>query len=261
MHGVDRDLALAAEPQEAAAEAHPPLLSLDSALFLDLDGTLTDYAPRPDRVVVPRALPGLLLALRARLGGAVGVITGRRLAQVDALLNPARLCGAGLHGAELRLNPRATPDAEADPVVARLARGLRERFAADPRVVVEDKGAALALHYRQAPERAEECQTALEALNPRGRFEVVVGSMVVEARPRSGHTGDALKTLLRHRPFAGRLPVFVGEDPATEDAVRMAQKLGGFGVKVGGGPSEARYRFAAVAQVHAWMRASLHALR
>jgi trehalose 6-phosphate phosphatase len=248
---------------ESAMDARPPLLPATAALYLDFDGTLADFALHPDEVVVSEPLPQLLLALRERLAGAVALVTGRRLAAVDAMIAPARLPGAGLHGAEWRLasgaGTRMAPEADTG-AAAPLAEALRARFADDERIHVEDKDAAVSLHYRRAPERAADCIAALRELADPGRFDVLLGSRVVEARPRGADKGAALVELSRHAPFAGRTPVFVGDDVTDEDGFLAAEKLGGFGVKVGAGPTAARYRIGEVAHVHEWLRASLAAM-
>jgi trehalose 6-phosphate phosphatase len=243
---------------DAGADARPPLLSTTAALFLDFDGTLADIALHPDEVVVSEPLPELLLALRERLAGAVAVVTGRRLAAVDAMIAPARLAGSGLHGAELRMNGHEEARLSTEPGGAGpLARALAARFADDPRIYVEDKGAGVSLHYRRAPERARECEEALRALAPRELFDVTMGHLVVEARPRGADKGAALAALARLPPFAGRAPVFVGDDVTDEDGFRAAERLGGYGVKVGPGPTAARYRISEVGGVHEWLHESL----
>jgi len=246
---------------DAGTEVRPPLLSTTAALYLDFDGTLADIALHPDEVVVSEPLPQLLLALRERLAGAVAVVTGRRLAAVDALIAPARLAGSGLHGAELRVDSAASALLSADPDGARLlAQALRQCFAGDPRIYVEDKGAAVSLHYRRAPEREQECREAIRTLAPPGRFDLTEGSRVVEARPRGADKGAALAELARRPPFAGRGPVFVGDDVTDEDGFRAAERMGGYGVKVGSGETAARYRIAEVGRVHDWLHESLAAM-
>ncbi|MBX3703125.1 MAG: trehalose-phosphatase [Steroidobacteraceae bacterium] len=245
---------------DQANDAPPPLRST-AALYLDFDGTLADIALHPDEVLVSEPLPQLLLALRERLAGAVAVVTGRRLAAVDAMIAPARLAGSGLHGAEIRASGDAAAQLHADPAGAGpLAQALRQRFAGDPRIYVEDKGAAVALHYRQAPECERQCRAAMHELAPAGRFDVTEGSRVIEARPRGADKGAALAALARLPPFAGRNPVFVGDDATDEDGFRAAAGMGGFGVKVGPGPTAARYRIAEVGAVHEWLHDSLAAL-
>jgi trehalose 6-phosphate phosphatase len=245
---------------DSGMEARPPLLSETAALYLDFDGTLADIALHPDQVVVREPLPSLLLALRERLAGAVAVVTGRPLAAVDALIRPAQLAGAGLHGAELRLPGGSTArTADPDGVDALVAR-LRERFGRDSRLVIEDKGAGAALHFRGAPEREAECIAAMRALAAAPELEVLVGHCVVEARRRGTSKGGALQQLAAHAPFSGRQPVFVGDDVTDEDGFAAAEQLGGHGVKVGAGSTRARYRIGAVQEVHEWLSASLAAL-
>jgi trehalose 6-phosphate phosphatase len=245
----------------ASAHSHhigPPPLSADAALFLDFDGTLAEFALRPDRVDVSYRLPGLLLALRAHLQGAVAIISGRRLAEIDALLKPAILAGAGVHGAELRFFEGSDIRSPSVPEVHAVAHELCEHFAADPRVLVENKGAAVALHFRQAPERARECGEEMARLAGAAGLDVLQGNHVVEARAHGADKGAALRTLAAHVPFTGRMPVFVGDDRTDEDGFAAAAELGGYGVKVGPGETCARYRCSAVAEVHDWLRDSIH---
>lgn len=243
-----------------AAPGPPPPLSATAALYVDFDGTLAEIALHPDHVVISQSLPELLAALYERLGGAVAVVTGRRLADVDALLAPIWLPGAGLHGAELRLDPRKTRRMREPQGMPALVEALRERFAADRRLFIEDKGSAVALHYRLAPERGEECVAAMRALAGAPGLEIILGRMVVEARPRGASKGGALHMLAACPPFVERPPVFVGDDVTDEDGFRAAADLGGCGIKVGSGETVAQYRIGEVHEVHAWLLASLRAL-
>ncbi len=245
---------------DTGTDARPPLLPARAALYLDFDGTLATFAPHPDGVTVDESLPALLAGLRERLGGAVALVTGRSLASLDALIAPDRFPGAGLHGLELRHRPGATARADSTAEAGALARRLRERFADDPCIVIEDKGPSVALHYRRARARADDCIAAMRELVAGTEFEVIAGHAVVEARPRGIDKGGALRSLAAEPPFADRQPVFVGDDVTDEDGFRAASELGGYGIKVGPGASVARYRMAAVEDVHAWLRASLAAL-
>jgi len=245
---------------ESGTEARPPLLQPDSALFLDFDGTLAEFAQHPDGVMVDAGLPALLAGLRAGLDGAVALVTGRSLAVLDSVTGLPRQAAAGLHGLELRFENGHTVSSANPSGAARIARGLRERFGPDPRLVVEDKGAAVALHWRQAPERAEECIAAMKEAAASPEFEILRGHAVVEARPRGTNKGAALSALSKHGSFAGRRPVFVGDDVTDEDGFRAAALLGGHGVKVGPGETAARYRMSDVDEVHAWLAESLESL-
>jgi trehalose 6-phosphate phosphatase len=245
---------------ETGKEARPPLLRADAALFLDFDGTLAAYAPHPDGVTIERELPGLLGRLRERLQGALAIVSGRPLEAVDALLGPPRFAGAGLHGLEWRLASGTTHRSGNPEGVGRILAAVTERFGADRRLVIEDKGSGVALHWRRAPERAAECIAFMREIVTAPDLEVLRGHAVVEARPRGVNKGAALRQLARHAPFAGRSPVYVGDDRTDEDGLRAALVAGGHGVKVGPEPSEARYRLASVPAVHAWLAASLAGL-
>lgn len=245
---------------ETGTEARPPLLHANAALYLDFDGTLAAYAPHPDGVLIEDSLPALLGGLRACLGGAVALVSGRSLAALDALTDLPRYAGAGLHGLEWRLESGKTHLAGNPVGAGRIVQALRERFPAETRLFIEDKGAAVALHWRQAPERAEEAIAAMNAIVTTPDFEILRGHALVEARPRGADKGAALRVLAEHVPFLGRQPVFVGDDATDEDGFRAASGQGGYGVKVGPGATSARYRIASVGAVHDWLAASLAAL-
>lgn len=251
----------AAPPVPAGGASAPPLLTPDSALFLDFDGTLVDLAATPDAVRPPPELRPLLADLRRLLGGALAIISGRRLESVDRFLAPLRLAGAGLHGAQLRLQPETDPGDPRLEALEPLRAALEARFGDDARVLVEDKGAAIALHYRRAPERGAECEQLLRALAQEHGLDVISGHAVVEARPPGIHKGVGLRRLAEQTPFSGRCPWFAGDDRTDEDAIAAVQALGGWGVHVGPGETAARYRLAGVAEVHRWLDRSRRALR
>ena len=238
----------------------PPLLPPQAALFHDLDGSLVELAETPDSIVVAETLPGLLQAVQQMLGGALAIVSGRRLESIDRLLAPLRLAGAGVHGAELRHSPGgAVLRGDAAPMRG-IRRELQQSFASDPRIIVEDKGLSVALHYRQAPERMAECHALAADLSLSNGLTMNVGKSVVEILPPGPNKGHATRALLQHPPFAGRLPVFVGDDETDEDGIALVQELGGIGIKVGAGPSAADYRIPDVETVHRWLAASVEAL-
>ena len=235
----------------------------DWALFLDFDGTVVDFAPRPDQVRPgPDLAPTLRRAAEA-LGGALAVVTGRPIREIDHWLDGRVAAVAGVHGAERRSADgrlaAAVPDTLPPPVAAEAARA-RERLAAvaaaNAGVVFEDKGCAFALHYRAAPERREACVDAVKSLRSPA-FEVLAGDAVVELRRRGVHKGAAIAAFMAEPPFAGRTPVFVGDDVTDEDGFRTVNDLGGVSVLVLAGPArptEARHRLPGVAAVLAWLR-------
>ncbi|HEY9547659.1 MAG TPA: trehalose-phosphatase [Solimonas sp.] len=242
---------------ECAIEAvSPPLLAGREALFLDFDGTLTEIVARPELVYIEPALIRLIERTQRLIGGALAVISGRPLKQIDACLLPLQLPGAGQHGAELRVHGNATPQRRVWPGVSAAAEDIRLQYGRDPALIVENKGASVALHYRAAPERADECQNFVRTVAATHGLDVLIGKMVVEARPRGLHKGRAVETLMTRPLFRDRVPVFVGDDTTDEDGFAFVQLHGGYGIKVGDGDSAAKFRLDGVAAVHEWLSAS-----
>lgn len=227
------------------------------ALFLDVDGTLLDIAATPDAVVVPEALGDLLAALQYALEGALALVSGRPIAELDRLFAPLVLPAAGQHGAEMRLGPRepvrrrgGMPDIA--PVAARL-----EAFAARRGILVERKGMSVAAHYRASPEREAELRTFLEDLLrelPSGGFEILPAKMAFEVKPRSFNKRVAIETFLQVAPFGGRLPVFIGDDRTDEDGFAAVRAHGGHAIRVGTTPTPGIFWTVASPQaLRAWL--------
>lgn len=239
----------------------PPPVTDDIALFLDFDGTLVEIARTPDAVEAGRATIACLEGLVEHLGGALAIVSGRPIHEIDHYLAPLRLPCAGLHGLETRLHPdedvvRAPVAPEIEELKAALAgSGLLGRG-----VSIEDKGPAIAVHYRIAPdcEHAvlEVMQAAVAELPD---LHLVHGKMVVEAKPAFRDKGWAVATFMDLHPFRGRTPVFVGDDVTDEDGIRAAESVGGFGVKVGAADSLARFRVGDVKGVRDWLALGLPA--
>lgn len=225
-------------------------------LLLDVDGTLLDIAPRPEAVEVPAGLPAALEAVRARLEGALALVSGRPIGELDRILAPFRSAAAGVHGGELRR--RLDGPIERQPVPAALARvrALLAATALPEGVLVEDKGTAVAIHWRTAPEPPHALLDRLEALvaEARGRLEGILGKAVLELRGAGLDKGRAVAALLSAPPFAGRLPVFVGDDRTDEDAFLEVERLGGRALPVGPTPPGGRAAvFAGPGEVRAWL--------
>ena len=226
-----------------------------SALFLDFDGTLVDIPITPDAVTVRSRLPRILAACSEALDGAVAIVSGRPIAAVDALLAPLKLPAAGLHGLELRM-PNGTVEEGAQRSAELVA--VRTQFQAlareDARLVVEDKGSSLALHYRRAPEREGELRELVAgAATCHDGYHVMHGKMVLEIRPMGVDKGTAIDRLLEVPPFAGRRPVFAGDDITDEDGFAAVHRHGGISIKVGEGRTAASYRVSDVAALHDWL--------
>ncbi|MFC7302342.1 trehalose-phosphatase [Cognatiluteimonas weifangensis] len=236
----------------------PPAPADDWALFLDVDGCLLDLAAAPDAVTVPAALPATLAALARRLQGALALVSGRSIAGIDALFAPLRLPAAGLHGLELRSGERLRPA----PVAPAALAGIREEAALlalrYPGVVVEDKGAALGLHWRAAPPARIALHAFAEAALPRlPGYRLQHGDHVVELRPADGDKGAAIRTLLQQPPFRDRLPVFAGDDLTDESGFAVVNACGGLSVLVGARErSAAHYALRNPAAVRGWLGAA-----
>jgi trehalose 6-phosphate phosphatase len=214
------------------------------ALFLDIDGTLLDIAISPEAVVVPDNLVPLLRRAVSWLDGAVAVVSGRPLVQIDRLTAPLVLPCAGEHGACLRMPWGAIETASPEDVmpeswVTRLRDGVRGHSG----IIVEEKSRGVAVHFRKAPEREQAVRQLVETLvaEEPETFEVLPASMAFEIRNRKLTKGLAVLRLMANPPFAGRIPVFIGDDVTDEDGFRAARALGGVGLNVheffGGLPS------------------------
>jgi trehalose 6-phosphate phosphatase len=204
-----------------------------AALLLDLDGTLLDIAPTPDSVVVPPGLPGTLQCLRAELGDALAIVTGRPVSQVDALLPDVAYAVAGEHGAAIRHAPGELLRRAILPAVPTAWLAAAERLVSDHRgVLMEQKLHGFVLHYRLAPQAGPILQTALEAmLSP--PFELLPAAMAWEVRAAGIDKGIAVAAVMRQPPFAGRVPIFIGDDRTDLDGIRASVALGGCGFLVG----------------------------
>lgn len=205
------------------------------ALFLDIDGTLVDIAPAPDAIAIPAGLGGDLLGVMTRLGGAMALVTGRAIPYVDRLFAPHRFPLAGLHGAEMRLPDGRMHLPAITPALLRARERMRAAALDLPGTMLEDKGAALALHFRGAPQHREGVEAAMrEAAALAGPGWVLQrGKMLVELKPARADKGAALKTFMEAVPFAGRRPVAVGDDLTDEDMFAAAIALGGQAIRVG----------------------------
>lgn len=225
------------------------------ALFLDIDGTLLDLASTPEAVVVPSSLRGLLDTLTSQLGHALALISGRCLDTIDRLLPHGR-DAAGSHGLEWRMSGRTDAPPLAWP--ARVTAMLEAEARSLPGVLVEHKPYSVALHYARAPEHAAAvCELAEAAGNAVGRpMRLLQGKAVIEVLPEVAGKGNAIKRFMRLPPYAGRIPVFIGDDLTDEDGFAAVNRLGGISVLVGDRPTTAAAkRMASPATVRDWLNA------
>jgi trehalose 6-phosphate phosphatase len=218
------------------------ILHPSCALFLDFDGTLVDIAPRPEAVRVPSELIERLSAVQELLGGALAVISGRPIEQIDQFLRPLRLPAAGVHGAERRGADGLIQLLDTHPLdqVDAAARTLAARH---PGLQLENKRGSLALHYRQAPHLEQLCLDTMQAaVDASPGLVLLRGKMVAEAKPGGASKGHAIEAFMAEAPFRGRRPVFIGDDVTDEAGFAAVQRLGGLGVKVGEGETAAQHR-------------------
>lgn len=241
-----------------------PRVSKETALFLDVDGSLLDIAQTPQSVAVPDGLRPTLRRLAAALGGALALVSGRSIADLDRLFAPLRLPAAGQHGAELRRDDGApSPAVGRMACLATVADRLRGFAAARPGLLVEDKGLSIALHYRQAPQHGDDANrlAAAIAADYRDEVELLPLRMGVELKPRAASKRSALVWFMREPPFQGRVPIFIGDDRTDEEGFAAALALSGSGVRVGfDGDSAAGTRIAAPRDVRRWLASTAAAL-
>lgn len=238
----------------------PPAAQSDWAYFLDLDGTLLELAATPDTIRVDSALPQLLTALHQACAGAVALVSGRALADLDLRLGVPHLPKAGQHGLERRdargqVAQHAAPEHAWQAIREALA-PLLERHSG---LLLEDKGLALAVHYRQAPELASHVHQLMHRLVGELGEDLVVleGKCVVEIKPAGVDKGTAIVEYLAEAPFHGRRPVFIGDDKTDEHGFVAVNERGGISIGVGGGTLNARYRLADVPAVRHWLAGAL----
>ena len=226
------------------------------AFFLDIDGTLFDIVALPAAVRAGAADFELLTALYEAAGGAVALVSGRPIDGIDKIFAPLKLPAAGQHGVERRdargkMHRHALPSEQWKNAVA----PVRRYAALHEGLIFEDKGLSIALHYRLAP-RLEKgvrsaMRTAAAALGE--RYEILPGKMVFELRPSGRDKGVAIEEFMREKPFARRVPVFLGDDLSDEYGFMVVNRLGGHSVKVGSGETAARWSLADPTALRAWL--------
>jgi trehalose 6-phosphate phosphatase len=223
------------------------------AILLDVDGTILDVAATPQSVVVPASLVQTLGELHVRTNGAVALISGRLIESLDDLFVPLNLPCVGGHGVEWRISGSAPIQRRYGELSPLLKKQVTTGVAVDPRIIVEDKGSSLAVHYRLAPELGPLIKTKIAAILDRAlleKLELLCGKSMIEIKPASFNKGVAVCGLMKSPPFAQRTPVFIGDDITDESVFAALPALGGVGYSVGrevagvqgifGGPQDVR---------------------
>ena len=223
------------------------------ALFLDFDGTLVELAPTPDSISVGATLADDLATLGARLDGRLALVSGRAIPDLQRHLGPLRVARAGSHGIARELADGSLLGDMPAPLPDDATAALRE-FAAAHGFALEQKPHGAALHYRSDPSLEPAGLAFAQDLAGRHQLEVKRGKSVIElVRPGVSKEG-AVRAFMQVAPFAGAVPIFVGDDITDEDGFRAAEALGGFGILVGERtPTRARYRLPDTTTVHDWL--------
>jgi trehalose 6-phosphate phosphatase len=234
----------------------PPMPSArDCCLFLDVDGTLLEIAPTPDAVTVDEPLRALLRGLDRKCGGALALVSGRQIADLDELFDPLFLAVAGVHGCERRdaLGHWLRP-AFQDERFGEFRDRLVDASSSLDGLLVEDKGAAVALHYRLAPKLEKPLRALLASLAPSmpDSHEMLEGDEVIEIKPASHDKGSAIEAFMQEAPFGGRYPIFIGDDLTDQDGFAAVRRHNGMAIAVGSNVNS-EWRLDNPAAVRQWL--------
>lgn len=232
---------------------------LDSCAFLlDIDGTLLDLARTPREVWVPPGLAATLHALHDRTKGALALVSGRSLNDIDLIFAPDRFPGVGGHGAEMRLSTDGEAVAtHAPPMDQELKRRLAAIARLSPGILLEDKGYSLALHYRLAPHAEKAIYEAVSLIRadlPNAPIEVLPGKCVCEIKQAGFDKATGVRELMTHEPFRGRRPIFIGDDVTDESVFAIMPDLGGLAFSVGRRATGVAGYFEEPRDVRAWLK-------
>ncbi len=226
------------------------------AILLDIDGTILDLAPSPQQVWVPTGLRQTLARLDALTGGALALVSGRSLHDIDLIFSPLELAAIGGHGAEMRAAGGGEALMRASPLGAALKRRLAGIAELGPGILAEDKGYSLALHYRLAPEKGDAVRAAVDkicATLPADAVEILSGKLVVEIKPAGVNKANAVCELMNCAPFAARNPIFIGDDTTDEPVFGVIAQFGGLGFSVGRVAADVNGHFDKPESVRAWL--------
>jgi trehalose 6-phosphate phosphatase len=214
----------------------PPPPALDWCLFLDVDGTLIELTDTPSQTFADADIKSLLSEVAERLGGAVALISGRKIDTLDELFAPLKLPAAGLHGVERRKMDGSIQGASfVDSQLQGARAALKALVEAHPGTLFEDKERTIAVHFRTAPHLAEAMRDAvIEIAKPLGsNYHIQGGKMLYEIKPRGFSKATAIQAFMKESPFRGRRPVFIGDDLTDRDGFSMVEAHGGLSIAVG----------------------------
>jgi trehalose 6-phosphate phosphatase len=224
--------------------------------LLDVDGTILDIAASPRQVWVPAELRRTLSRLAEATGGAVALVSGRSINDIDLIFSPLQFATIGVHGAEMRISG----DGEVRARIAPLSKALKRKLATiaefGPGILVEDKGYSLALHYRLAPQKGPEVLAAVTKICSEGdgeHVEILPGKLMVDVKPAGINKGDAVYELMQHAPFAGRRPIFIGDDTTDVPVFKVIPIFDGLAYSVGGLAADVHGHFDTPETVRSWL--------
>lgn len=249
------------DPVTSIGTASDVMMDVDpatSALYLDMDGTLIDIAAVPDGVMIPSGLVKLIADLEKAFHGALAIVTGRPMIDVDEFLAPLTPIAAGVHGAEMRITRGGDVELVAQPIDQSVVDAIDAIVACEPGVLVEMKRASISVHYRLAPDAEPRIESALERVLAESHDHLILcrGRKVLEVMPRHISKGAALERLAGLPAFRGKTPIMIGDDVSDQSAFAAATRLGGRGLKVAGGCySHEEAAFASPTEVRAWLTA------
>nr|WP_233149040.1 trehalose-phosphatase [Shimwellia pseudoproteus] len=231
------------------------MISEPYGFFFDFDGTLAELQPLPDQVALLTERRRLLARLQIISEGAVALISGRSLAELDTLTAPLCFALGGVHGAERRdINGQLSTVTLPPPLMVQLRAQLQALCLRFPGTFLEEKGMAFAVHYRGAEQAGPAVYQATAAIaQPHPELALQPGKCVVEIRPAGVSKGHALAQFLTEPPFKGRRPLFIGDDITDESAFEVVNQRGGISIKVGEGDTLAHYRLNSVTAVYLWL--------
>lgn len=253
------------DSKSAARTSGPPLPEVGNrhwAWFLDVDGTLLEIARHPDMVSADRALLTLLKRLDRACDGAVALISGRSLKQLEAIFDPLTLTTGASHGLEMRL-PGGKIRHLGRPIPEQAAARIAAFAAEHEGLLLERKTMSMSVHYRERPDLEDLVLETLQAIHEDmdNGFRLLRGKMVVEITPAAANKGSAIRTFMDMPPFAGRRPVFVGDDVTDEDGFVTVNEMGGISVRIGISPdSAARWHFSNTGELREWLHGALYLL-
>ena len=227
------------------------------AILLDVDGTILDIAPTPNAVEVPENLLKILSLVGERAGGALALVSGRPIGDLDKIFAPLRLAAIGGHGAEIRPDPKGdTVEQRATALDRNLKQLLRDIATRHKDVGFEDKGYSVALHYRLALEDGldvvDEVFHACKKFPP-ASYELLTGKAVIEIKSPGFDKGKAVRELMNYAPFAGRSPIFIGDDTTDEAAFAVVPEFDGLAISVGRKVPGVDGRFQTPQDVRRWL--------